>query len=301
MHIIKHLLLSLVLVALPILSYSKEIKLLTSIKPLQLIATAIQQDLGQPDVLLPVGTSPHHYALRPADIQKIQTADLFYWIGPDMEIFLTKPINNRTKPSIAIQQLTSIKLRHFGDNKETQDKEDHEHQAGSLDPHLWLSIDNAKVIATQMADDLSKLDPTNQTKYQQNLQVFLNDLLITDKTIRHYFTRSQLKPFFVFHETYDYFEETYGIKHTGVFSINANIQPGARHIAEMREQLKSVGNSCIFYEPPIKPKLADTLTSDLPVNVYMLDSMGADIEINAQGYPNLLNSLAKELLKCQKQ
>lgn len=299
MHTTKHLLLCLLLIAFPTLGYSKEIQLLTSIKPLQLIATAIQKDLGQPDVLLPVGASPHHYALRPADIQKIQTADLFYWVGPDMEIFLTKPINTRTKPTIAIQQLTSIKLRHFGDNKETQDKEDHEHQVGSLDPHLWLSIDNAKAIATQMAHDLTKLDPANQNKYQQNLQAFLNDLIITDKAIRHYFTHSQLKPYFVFHETYDYFEETYGIKHTGVFSINANIQPGIKHIAEMREQLKTAGDSCIFYEPPIKPKLADTLTKDLPVNVYMLDAMGADIEVNAKGYPNLLNTLAKELLKCQ--
>lgn len=298
MSTIKQLIISLVLITLANPSYSKDIKLLTSIKPLQLIAAAIQQDITQPEALLPIGASPHHYALRPADITKIQTADLLYWIGPDMEVFLTKPISNRTKHTVAIQQLPTVELRHF-DANESHDSEDHDHQAGSLDPHLWLSPANAKAIATQMADDLSKLDPANKLKYQQNLQSFLTNLAAADKTIRHYFTHNQLKPFFVFHETYDYFEETYGIKHKGVFSINANIQPGARHIAEMREQLKAVGASCIFYEPPVKPKLADTLIKDLTVDVYMLDAMGADISVSAEGYPKLLNHLAKELLKCQ--
>ena len=78
MRSIKTFLLSLLLVIVPNLAFTKEVNLLTSIKPLQLIAAAIQKDIGNPDVLLPVGVSPHHYALRPADIQKIQGAALFY-------------------------------------------------------------------------------------------------------------------------------------------------------------------------------------------------------------------------------
>ena len=40
-----------------------EIRVLTSIKPLQLIAAAVQDGVGTPDVLLPPGASPHHFTL----------------------------------------------------------------------------------------------------------------------------------------------------------------------------------------------------------------------------------------------
>ncbi|HAC68916.1 MAG TPA: zinc ABC transporter substrate-binding protein, partial [Pseudomonas sp.] len=62
-----------------------EVKVLTSIKPLQLIAAAIQDGAGQPAVLLPPGASPHHYALRPSDLRQVREANLVYWIGPDLE------------------------------------------------------------------------------------------------------------------------------------------------------------------------------------------------------------------------
>lgn len=300
MHIIKLFLLSLCFGSLlPITTQAAEIKLLTSIKPLQLIAAAIQKDIGKPEVLLPAGASAHHYSLRPSDIQNVQSADLFYWIGQDMEVFLVKTLTNRQKPTIAIQNLPDIQLRHFGDHHEAHDDHDHEHQAGSIDSHLWLSPTNAKAIANKMAADLIQLDPNNKTRYQQNLQEFNETLAAMDKNIRHHLADTRLKPFFVFHETYDYFENAYNIKHAGVFSIYSGVQPGVKHVSEMQAQLKAAGPSCIFYEPPTKPKLAETLTANLPVQVLMLDAMGAELPVTAQGYPMLLNALMTEFLKCQ--
>lgn len=278
---------------------AKEINLLTSIKPLQLIAAAIQQDIAQSDVLLPIGASAHHYSLKPNDIQRIQNADLFYWIGPDMEVFLTKTVQTRSKTSVAIQQLTDIKLRHFSEDEHEHDHNDHQHQAGSIDPHLWLSPTNAKVIAQKMAADLAQLDPANKEKYQDNLREFTKELNITDKAIRHNFASVKLKPFFVFHETYNYFEEAYGIEHTGVFSLNAGIQPSIKHVTEMKQRLATIGESCIFYEPPTKPKLADTLAQGLSVKIYELDAMAAEIPMNNEGYPKLLSALANQLLQCK--
>lgn len=298
MRLIKVILTSLI-VLVPQVMHAKEIKVLTSIKPLQLIAAAIQQDIAQPDVLLPIGTSPHHYALRPNDLERIQNADLFYWVGPDMEIFLTKTIQNRTKETIAIETLPNIQLKHFSKNPEQHDSHDHEHEAGQIDPHLWLAPENANVIATKMTTDLIALDPKNKQKYQQNLQSFKDQLNKTDQQIKAQLNQIKLKPYFVVHETYDYFENHYGIQHEGVFSINSNIIPGIKQITEMKERLKKAGDSCIFYEPPTKPKLIDTLSSGLTVNSYMLDAMGAEIAVDNKGYPNLLLEIANQLQQCK--
>ena len=88
-----------------------EVKVLTSIKPLQLIAAAVQDGAGTPDVLLPPGASPHSYALRPSDVRRLREAQLFYWIGPDMEVFLDKPLQARAAPSAAVQALPGMHLR----------------------------------------------------------------------------------------------------------------------------------------------------------------------------------------------
>ncbi|NER59729.1 zinc ABC transporter solute-binding protein, partial [Pseudomonas sp. MAFF212428] len=129
-----------------------EVKVLTSIKPLQLIAAAVQDGVGAPEVLLPPGASPHHYALRPSDVRKVAQVDLLYWIGPDMEGFLARVLKGRSKPTVAVQALSGLQLRHFGEDSHSheeehgEDEHDHDHRPGSLDAHLWLSSLNARVI-----------------------------------------------------------------------------------------------------------------------------------------------------------
>ncbi len=69
------------------ISAQAQVQILTSIKPLQLIAAAVQEGQGEPQVLLPSGASPHYFVLRPSDAKRLAKADLFYWIGPDLENF----------------------------------------------------------------------------------------------------------------------------------------------------------------------------------------------------------------------
>jgi zinc transport system substrate-binding protein len=271
--------------------------LLTSIKPLQLIAAAIQDGVGEPGVLLPAGASPHHFALRPSDIRRLREAELFYWIGPDLESFLRKPLQGREGPSIAAQALPGISLRHFGENQQRHDH-DHDHREGSLDVHLWLLPQNAVLIARRMAEDLQRIDPTNSARYRSNLARFEEHLNAVDQSLRERLAGLAGKPFFVFHETYDYFEQAYGLKHAGVFSMGSEVQPGARQVAAMRSQLEAAGDSCVFSEPPMPPRLAQTLSQGLPVKLAELDALGVNIAPGPQGYAQLLENLGNDLIDC---
>tara|TARA_Y100001951_G_scaffold64096_1_gene51365 strand:+ start:6460 stop:7386 length:927 start_codon:yes stop_codon:yes gene_type:complete len=290
-------------------SAQAEVRVLTSIKPLQLIAAAVQDGVGAPEVLLPPGASPHHYALRPSDVRRVRDADLLYWVGADLENFLPRVLNNRQKPQVAVQDLPGMALRHFGDSHEEHaghgedhaDEDlghDHDHRPGSLDAHLWLSPVNAKVIAARMAADLSALDAANAARYAANLQAFEQRLDALDGRIRPQLAALQGKPYFVFHEAFDYFEAAYGLKHAGVFSVLTEVQPGARHVAAMRERLQAAGPSCVFSEPPLRPRLAETLTAGLPVKLAELDALGGTLPVDATAYPLLLENLANGLSEC---
>ena len=285
-----------------IASAHAEVKVLTSIKPLQLIAAAVQDGVAIPEVLLPPGASPHNYALRPSDVRKVQSVDLVYWIGPSMEGFLPRVLNGRTLPSVAVQDLPGLKLRHFAEDShshaEEADEHDHDHRPGSLDAHLWLSPVNARVIATKMAADLSAADPANAARYQSNLKAFDDRLDAMDLRLKARLAGIAGKPYFVFHEAFDYFEDAYGLKHAGVFSVAAEVQPGAQHVAAMRTRLQEVGKTCVFSEPPLRPRLAETLVAGLPVKLAELDALGGYTPATAQGYEQVLEKLGNDLAGC---
>ncbi|WP_263263544.1 zinc ABC transporter substrate-binding protein [Pseudomonas sp. RIT-PI-S] len=279
-----------------------QLKVLTSIKPLQLIAAAVQDGTGIPDVLLPPGASPHNYALRPSEVRRVAEADLLYWIGPDLEGFMQRPLALRKLPSVAVQALPGLHLRRFSEDSQSHDEDtdehDHDHRPGSLDAHLWLDPANARVIAEKMAADFAQADPANAARYQQNLVSFKQRLEQLDASIRQRLSGVAGKPFFVFHEGFDYFEQAYGLKHAGVFTVGAEVQPGAAHVAAMRARLSEAGKSCVFSEPPARPRLAETLTAGLPVRLAELDALGGFDEPSPQGYEHLLQRLADSLAGC---
>nr|WP_186355245.1 zinc ABC transporter substrate-binding protein [Pseudomonas protegens] len=286
-------------------SAQAEVRVLTSIKPLQLIAAAVQDGVAVPEVLLPPGASPHNYALRPSDVRKVQSVDLLYWIGPDMEGFLPRVLKGRSLPSVAVQDLPGMKLRHFAEDShshaEDADEHDHDHRPGTLDAHLWLSPINARVIATRMAADLSAADPANAARYQNNLKAFSERLDALDARLKARLAGIAGKPYFVFHEAFDYFEDAYGLKHAGVFSVAAEVQPGAQHVAAMRARLQQVGKTCVFSEPPLRPRLAETLVAGLPVKLAELDALGGYTPATAQGYEQVLEKLGNDLAGCLEQ
>ena len=149
-----------------------------------------------------------------------------------------------------------------------------------------------------MAADLSAADPANAEHYQSNAKAFEERLNALDARLKQRLAGVDGKPYFVFHEAFDYFEEAYGLKHAGVFSVAAEVQPGAQHVAAMRARLQDVGKTCVFSEPPLRPRLAETLVAGLPVKLAELDALGGYTPATAQGYEQVLEKLGNDLAGC---
>ena len=62
----------------------------TSLKPLELLVRAVAHDQVAVTTLVPAGSSPHTYQLRPSQRQDLEDAERVFWVGPDMETFLTR-------------------------------------------------------------------------------------------------------------------------------------------------------------------------------------------------------------------
>ncbi|WP_044032055.1 zinc ABC transporter substrate-binding protein ZnuA [Serratia sp. FS14] len=303
------LLASALLMAGPLSSASAAV--VTSIRPLGFIAAAIADGVTPTEVLLPDGASPHDFALRPSDIQRLRSADLVLWVGPDMEAFLTKalvPISATRK--LAISELPAVKPllmkgeedddhEHAGEAHNHAD-DDHGHHHGEYNMHVWLSPEIAKVTAIAIHDRLLELMPQNKDKLDANLRQFENLLTQTDKNVGNMLTPVQGKGYFVFHDAYGYFEKHYGLSPLGHFTVNPEIQPGAQRLHQIRTQLVEQKAVCVFAEPQFRPAVINAVAKGTKVRSGTLDPLGTGIALEKDSYGKFLTQLSNQYVSCLK-
>lgn len=286
---------------------AENVRVLTTIKPLQQIATAVMQGIDNPGLLMEPGASPHTYALRPSDRRALAQTERIYWIGPELELFLQNLLE-RQDNAVALLHLPQMTVRelvqshNFQGDKDTV-HDDHDthgdhHDHGSLDAHIWLSPTNAKVIARYMAEDLASLYPQQADLLQANLAAFEQRLAELDDALQARLRPLKDKPYFVFHDGYGYFEDHYGIQPRGTFSLSHEVQPGARHVNLLRQQLQAAGPSCVFTEPQFTPRLVNSLTHGLPVSVAVIDPLGSAVTVGPRGYERTLEAIGSALADC---
>jgi zinc transport system substrate-binding protein len=262
-------------------------------------------------VLLPDGASPHDFALRPSDIQRLRSADLVLWVGPDMEAFLTKalvPISATRK--LAISELPAVKpLLMKGEDDDDHDHageahnhadDDHGHHHGEYNMHVWLSPEIAKVTAIAIHDRLLELMPQNKDKLDANLRQFENLLTQTDKNVGNMLTPVQGKGYFVFHDAYGYFEKHYGLSPLGHFTVNPEIQPGAQRLHQIRTQLVEQKAVCVFAEPQFRPAVINAVAKGTKVRSGTLDPLGIGIALGKDSYGKFLSQLSSQYVSCLK-
>ncbi len=289
----------LVIATMLIGSVSAKPTVVSSIYPLQQIANAI---VGQPtDLINESYLSPHSYHVKPADIQKITDSDIVLWVGPALMPQLDKYIDKRPQDKVTLTatELPNIQLLESNQtHHEDEHHNEHQHEM-NIDPHLWLSTDNAVVIAKSLTDSLIKLDKANTDSYQKNLQQFLTDVEKTKAKIIADFSHNPTPNYFVFHNAYAYFEKEFGIKAQGTITLHSGQSPKAKHLYQLSKQLKKMQKTCLFREPQFDSKIIKRLTDNTSVKIATLDPIGYEKDKNI-GYPMILENIAKQIIGCGK-
>jgi zinc transport system substrate-binding protein len=280
----------------------------TSIRPLGFIASAIADGVTTTEVLLPDGASPHDFALRPSDIQRLRDADLVVWIGPDMEAFMTKSLTQISgNKQLAIGELAAMQpllITGIDDDDDDQGSaahaSEHDHHHGAYNMHLWLSPAVAKVAAIAIHDKLLELMPQNKDKLDANLRQFEDRLAQTDKNLVKMLAPVHDRGYFVFHDAYSYFEKHFGLSPLGHFTVNPEIQPGAQRLHQIRTQLVEQKAVCVFAEPQFRPAVIDAVAAGTKVRSGTLDPLGVGIALGKESYGNFLTALANQYVSCLK-
>lgn len=269
---------------------------LTSIKPIQLITVELTQNISHPDVLLGSNTSPHDYALKPSDVQRVRNADLFIWYGNDLEPFLTKVVKGQNNV-LTISNIQGLELREF----EGGHHDHHGHDHGSHDPHFWLGYKPTMQVAQAIAEELVKMDEANKARYLSNLEAFKQQLTKQKADIEKQLNPISEAGYFVFHDAYSYFESDFSLNNLGHFTVSPERKPGAKTLISIRKAIAKEQAQCVFSEPQFTPAVVESVIRGSNANKGVLDPLGVDVEAVAGGYFAFKQNLADSFSNCLSQ
>ena len=175
---------------------------------------------------------------------------------------------------------------------------DHEHEDLGVNWHIWYSPDISKAVAQRIAAKLIKQYPEKKDLIEKNVAEFNRTLDEQSAKIKTQLEGVKDKGFYVFHDAYGYFNNAYGLKQTGYFTINPLVAPGAKTLAKIKEEIAEHKVTCLFAEPQFTPKVIESLSKGTKVNVGRLDPMGDAVKLGANSYAAFLQFTADSYAQC---
>ncbi len=185
---------------------------------------------------------------------------------------------------------------HKGHGHHDDGHEGHAH--GEQDLHIWLDTHNAKEMVEVIAETLAKVDPANAGKYEANAEKVAGRIDKLDHEIEEALAKVKDRPYLVFHDAYQYFENRYGLNAVGSITVSPERKPGAKRVAELRHVIEDNKAVCIFAEPQFPPNIVQTLVEGTAARSGVLDPVGGSLPPGPDAWFALMNNLAKSLQIC---
>jgi zinc transport system substrate-binding protein len=277
-------------------------KVVASIKPIHALVAGVMVGVGEPALIVSGGTSPHLYSLKPSDAERLERADIVFWVGSILEGFLAKPLTSLAGKAeiVELDRAPGIVLlpARAGGAWEADEHHDHAAAAEEQDGHLWLDPDNAKAVVRLAASRLAALDPAHAAAYAANGTALERRLDELDIGLRQRFAAVKGVPFVVFHDAYQYLERRYDLAAIGSMTLSPESRPGARRLKAIRGKIAAMGARCVFSEPQFEPRLVATVIAGSGARTGVLDPEGAALAPGPELYFELMEGLADNLTRC---
>tara|TARA_B100000427_G_scaffold66560_1_gene53082 strand:+ start:674 stop:1573 length:900 start_codon:yes stop_codon:yes gene_type:complete len=161
-------------------------------------------------------------------------------------------------------------------------------------PHYWLNPKNGIVIAEQIKQALTTLDPKNASDYEANFFEFSETLGEKIKVWKQALQGYQNHNFVTYHKAWSYFFDGFNLNMAGELEPLPGIAPTTRHLVSLGRKLKesnspTVVMSTIFYPKNVSQSFAKKQNAKF---VFVSTSVGSD---GVTSYMGLFDYLVKEV------
>ena len=320
---------------------SERLRVIATIFPVYDFAREIGGEKIELSMILPAGMDPHSYELTPTDIQAICRADLFLFAHFEMEQWIHKVIRpaenanttvvetargavllalppsretlseqiyEREKPPLAFSEdeypQHNAESEPVGLETEKPAEPELEITAGRYDPHLWLDLQNARIMVDNITQAFINRDPKNSDTYKRNARLYKRRLSELDATYKAQLAGCKSKILRQSgHRAFAYLALRYGLDYRHMDPLTQPT-PSPREILDIFG-LNQIGEpACIFYEKRLPAQLEQTMVRDMGLQILALKTVSdvsqADLTAGASFLSVMENNLAqlKKGLQC---
>ncbi len=255
---------------------SDKVNVTVSILPEKYFVERIGADFVNVNVMVGPGDSPHTYEPKSEQMTALSHSALYFAIGVDFEqawmerIAAANPDMQIVDVSADIDKITMV-AHHHHESEAGPDDETVEEEQGGLDPHVWTSPENVKVIAQSIYQALAETDPAHQADYQANLDNFLADIDQLESDIRTNLDGISSKNFIVFHPAWGYFARDFELEQIPI-EIEGS-EPSAQELAELIDEAEEEGVKVIFGSPAFSTRTAEYIAQEVNGQVILIDPL----------------------------
>ena len=148
--------------------------------------------------MVPPGASPHTYEPTPSQIAALSRAKIYAKVGSgiDFEVVWMDKLVAVNRDMLVIDCSSGVQLIEM-----TAEHEEENHPGG-VDPHIWMSPLNAKIMVQNICSGLLMVDPDNRSYYEQNRDAYLVKLTELDRYVRDSLSGVTNRRFMAYHPAF---------------------------------------------------------------------------------------------------
>ena len=253
---------------------SAQLKVVTSTTDLYDIAREVGGNLIRATHISEGYQDPHFVEAKPSFILQLRNADVFAFVGLDLEIgWMPLLVQGARNPKIRqggsgyFDASRAIKVLDVPRGNVDRSQGD-VHPLGN--PHYWLHPENSVRIAKMFEDKFAQLDPGNEDSYERNRKVFEARLKAAEKAWSAQLASIKGKPVVAWHTSWRYFADYTGMNIVAFLEPKPGVPPSPAHLAGVIATIKRTGAKVIIMEPFYDRKIADLVATRSGAKVLIL-------------------------------
>ena len=272
---------------------SPEVELPVVVVTYSVIGDVVAQLVGDKavvNVLIPDGQDPHEFQPSAKDIETLSNAAIVVSNGLDfeegLEDVLENVVESGNKVFMVGEHITVLK---------TKEADDHEHDHGGVDPHLWLSPGTMLEMLPALTSALSDALGIDLANSSVALTTNLEEL---DKEIQQTISGLQDCNLVSGHDEMGYFAARYGCQIIGAIipSFTTTSEATAGELADLKKLIDQYKVAAIFTGLGTNPAVADQLAKELGIKAVTLSTHYLDGANNYQEFMlRMVNQIAEAL------
>ena len=224
--------------------------------------------------LLGPGKDAHSYDPTAQDLITIQKADLFVYVGGEMEKWSEKvldSLDNADSKIICISEDVETMEEQEIDGAEHNEDEE-EHEEGAFDEHIWTSPSNAIAMINSLEQAMEEIDSQNSDKYRENADNYITQIKEFDNQIQE-IVNNKVRNRLIFADKMpmQYFISYYGLEVSAAFSgCSTETEPSVGTIAYLENKIKEESIPVVLYVELNDGRVAKTIAEGVGNNCEAL-------------------------------